>query len=265
MTMRVRALFLLLPPLFAWLPQRALGTPHAPQELAEAASHLARGEYEQAIARVTPLLSRRGLSQPDQAEAFRIHGLALFQVGQKEPAERSILAYLMLEPDAHLDPMLVPPEAVLFVEDVRSRHAGELRTRRPRPRRKRHAALNLLPPLGQVQNGERGKAMFVGVAEGVLAATNVATFLVLRSNCNADKTCDLDGSLAGALKKANLVSGTLLIGVVVYGVVDGFLGQRRKEKQELLSEGGMQGGSSGILLDGSRVGEALIFGITRRF
>src|SRR5262245_25701622 len=107
-------------------------------DLAAAGQLLANGSYADAASRVAPLLADRTLLPVERAEALRIHGLATFFLGDRVAAEGSLRGYLELEPDAHLDPALYPPDAVVFFEDVRTRHAGALRIAKPPPKRKRY-------------------------------------------------------------------------------------------------------------------------------
>jgi hypothetical protein len=220
-----------------WLVLASLLLPSAARadhraDLAAAGRLLLDGRHQEAIALVAPLAPAEGLLPAERAEAHRIHGLALFHLGRRAEAERALRAYLALEPDAHLDPALHPPEAVVFLEEIRTRHAGELRRARPPPRRRRYPALNFLPPLGQIQNGDRGKAWVLGGLELALLATNVSTYAMLKSSCRDDLTCERDASSARRMRTLNLVSGGLLAGVWLYGVIDGYVGHSRAVSRE---------------------------------
>jgi hypothetical protein len=92
--------------------------------------------------------------------------------------------------------------------------------------------LNFLPPLGQIQNGDRGKAWVLGGLELALLATNVSTYAMLKSSCRDDLTCDRDPSSARRMRTINLVSGGLLAGVWLYGVIDGYVGHGRALSRE---------------------------------
>jgi hypothetical protein len=175
-----------------------------------------------------------GLDRSDQAEAWRIHGLALFFLGRYGGAEISFFEYLKLDVDGRLDPALVPPEAIVFFEDVRARNAAELRKYRPAPRRKRSWALNLLPPAGQFQNRDHTKGWLIAGTGTVLLATNVSSFLILRDWCDpATGTCTSGGEPrteeARTLRAVNLISGALFFGLLTYGIVDGFVHYRRHD------------------------------------
>jgi hypothetical protein len=202
--------------------------------LAAAADATAAGAHDRAIELAATVAADARASRSDRAEAQRLLGVAYFFRGDPERAEAAFLAYLRLDLDGRLDPALAPPEVVTFFEDVRSRHAAELRTLRPRPRR--YALLNLLPPAGQIQNREARKAWFLGGALVALAATNITTYAVLRSWCRRDDFTCQSGERdvpdrARLLRSINYASGAALLGVYVYGVIDGFRGHRRRGRE----------------------------------
>jgi len=165
----------------------------------------------------------------DRAEAFRLHGLAAFYANQRDLAEHDFVAYLRLDLDGHLDPALYPPEVVTFFNDVRAQHATELHALRPAAHR--YAALALIPPLAQFQNGERTKGWVIAGLLGAFAVTNVASYFVLRSWCHdPTDTCDDSGAnhvrSAQRLETANVLAGVGLILTYVYGMYDGVRGYR---------------------------------------
>ncbi len=198
-------------------------------DLRAAEAHLGAAEWSEAARLAGPIAKDVHAPRAERTEAWRVYGLALFSLGLKDEAEVALFEYLKLEPDAHLDPSLVVPEAVVFFEDVRARHAGELRRLRPHAvRKKRYAALNLLPPWGQFQNHQPVKAWTLAGAELVLLAADVTTYAILRSRCSpSDLTCSSPGS-SRDLRTINLISGGLLVGAVVYGVIDGFVVYRHQ-------------------------------------
>jgi hypothetical protein len=95
----------------------------------------------------------------------------------------------------------------------------------------------LLPPLAQLQNGERGKGVAIGSLLGTFAIVNLTSFLVLRSWCDeqvgpagASAGCDRDANrnaAAATLRSLNLAAGVGLIATYLYGVYDGVRGYRR--------------------------------------
>lgn len=210
------------------------GTADSADLLTAAESSIAAGDYDRAIELAGSVAASEAAAKADFAEAHRLLGLAHYFRGDTATAETEFVAYLKLDLDGRLDPAVVPPEAVAFFEDVRARHAAELRKLRPRQRR--FLWLNLLPPGGQIQNKQYAKAWVLGGVEVALAATHLTTFFVLRDWCNnPDNTCSSGGTdipdTARKWRTVNYLSGAALIGVYVYGVIDGFRGFRRASRE----------------------------------
>lgn len=215
-----------------------LAAAHAPAwadragELRAAEQLLADGSHAEAGDAAASLLLDPALLPAERAQAQRIRGLALFYQGKNDEAEAAMREYLRLEPEAHLNPALVQPEAVVFFESVRTRYAGEILTVKPRPRRKRSLALNFLPPFGQFQNGDRTKGWLIAGGGVVLLAANLTTYAMLSSSCDSSNlTCDRDPSSARTLRVVNLASGAMFLALYGYGVIDGlvhFRGEDRK-------------------------------------
>jgi len=227
-------------------------------DLEAAQAALSAAEYERA-AEITGAIIRGGISRSDLTEAWRIRGLALFYLGRRAQSEQALLEFLKLDPDVIVDPALVPPELIAFIQDIRTRYATELDKYRPKPKRNRYWWLNLVPVAGQIQNGDTTKAWILGSSEGVLLAANVTTFVLLRSWCAADNVCEKDsgenrGNAARAARAINTASGAVLIGVTAYGVIDAFVGHRRISRRE--SESSRETMSVGVFPtnDGAFVG-----------
>jgi hypothetical protein len=207
--------------------------------LREANASAAAGDWARVASLVEPLL-RGPLPPSDRAEAHRLSGMAAFYEQRRDLAEAHFLAYLKLDLDGRLDPALYPPDVVVFFDEVRTKHQAELRARRPKARR--YWLLNLLPPGGQIQNGDRGKAWVFGSLLGGLAIGNVTSYLVLRSWCTrvsgpggVSATCDGDDEgtnrtrSASVLRAINLATGIGLIATYALGVYDGASHYRRRE------------------------------------
>jgi hypothetical protein len=194
------------------------------EPLRDAQAALLDADYTSAEALAAPLTRDPTLAPAVRAEAHRVHGLALFALARRDEAEAALLSYLELDADARLDPALYPPDMVVFFEDVRARHAGQLLTVKPRPKRKQSPVLNFIPPFGQFQNRQPVKAWIVGVAEVAFLTAHLATYAMLRSRCDSvTLVCD-DPDTARTLRAANLAAGGLLVATYVFGVVDGFIG-----------------------------------------
>ena len=173
---------------------RAAAAHTAAAILRDASAALEAGEHQRAADLARGVLANSDVPAPDRAEAYRLFGLASFFLERFPDAEEAFLAYLKIEVDGRLDPAVVPPEAIVFFEDVRARHAAELRKYRPGPERRRYRALNLLPPAGQFQNGEPTKGWIIAGLGGLALATNIGSYVVLRRWCDDDTgVCKSDG------------------------------------------------------------------------
>jgi hypothetical protein len=212
--------------------------------LREANAAATAGDWPRVSAYVQPLLARQ-LDPADLAEAHRLAGVAAMLVDppNRALAEQHFLTYLRLDLDGHLDPALYPPEVIQVFSDVRSRHAAELRARRPP--KNRHWVLNLVPPFGQFQNKERTKGVVLGALLGTFLAANLTSYFVLRSWCfdqardgkssvGCDETTDRNAS-AQTLRSINITSGVALIVTYAWGVYDGVRGYRRRSREAALA------------------------------
>jgi hypothetical protein len=199
------------------------------------------GDWHHLAQLVAPLFGRP-LASADLGEAHRLAGIAAFFESRRDAAESHFVAYLRVDLDGRLDPALYPPEVVAFCNDVASRHAAELRALRKRP--SRTWLLTLVPPLGQLQNGERTKAYVIGGVLGAFLVVNITTYAYLRSWCNHTEgtaggayTCQ-DGpggqdrtQQANQLRPYNLASGVGALLTYAYGVYDGARGYHRRSRE----------------------------------
>lgn len=210
----------------------------------------AGGNWARVSALVDPLL-RGALAPADLAEAHRLAGLADFFQARRAAAEAHFVAYLKLDLDARLDPVLYPPDVVSFFDDVRTKHRAVLRVRPPPPRR--HWMLNLVPPGGQIQNGHHTKAWLYGGGLGALVITSATTYAVLRSWCTSvsgpdgdSATCDGHERGARTLRAINLATAAGAIIVYAFAVVDGVRHYRRREQIQPFVSTVDRGGLIGI-------------------
>jgi hypothetical protein len=210
--------------------------------LREANAAALAGDWPRVAELVDPLL-QHALPVADFAEAHRLAGLAAFFQTRSRDAEAHFLAYLRLDLEGRLDPALYPPDVVAFFNDVASRHAAELRALHA-PLRRRVWWYTLVPPVGQIQNGDRTKAYVLGGVLGALLITNLTTYAYLRAWCDhtdgragGGLTCD-DGhdftSAANKLRPVNIASGIGFWVVYVYSVCDGIRGYRRVSREQTL-------------------------------
>lgn len=210
------------------------GEEASPSQLISAANEaLSRGDYPRAEEAVNRVIAMDTVRRVVRAEAYRTLGILKFYQESTEAARAAFLAYLKLEPDAHLDPALVPPEVITLLEDVRVKNEAAIESMRFSPPKKRYLMLNFLPAAGQFQNGNPVKGALVAGSFVLLAGANVGSYLWLNSLCSAaNGTCgsedDEKPQTARALKTVNLLSGIGLLTVYGYSVIDGLLGHRRQ-------------------------------------
>lgn len=211
------------------------------ENLVSAADALRRADYDEAAAlagQVAAMLD--DIDKIDRAEAWRIYGLSLFFLERNAEAEQAFLQYLLLSARegqrAELDSTQVPPEAIVFFNDVKNRHEAEIDAAFPKPTKKKRWWFNALPMAGQFQNGHTTKAWLVGIGFVAFGATNVVTYAMLNSRCDAsDDTCEGGAASARTLKTVNYASGALWLGVTAYYVIDGFIyyfSGRKRSPQE---------------------------------
>lgn len=184
----------------------ALATPDA--DVKRARDRYEFGAYADAAGAIREMLSRSpDLPEPVAIEAWRILGLAEYQLGDKRAAREAFVQLLSIDPDQTLDPFLVPPPVVEFFDSVRVQAEPELAPLRERKKqlkeqerladeaRRRLLAeeqirsgppskilvvqehiymLNFLPfGVGQFQNGDTTKGIIIAVSQVVLGAVNL--------------------------------------------------------------------------------------------
>jgi len=184
----------------------ALATPDS--DVKRARDRYEFGAYADAAGAVREMLSRSpDLPEPVAIEAWRILGLAEYQLGNKGAARAAFVQLLSIDPDQVLDPFLVPPPVVEFFDKVRAEAEPELAPLREQKKqlkeqerlaeeaRRRLLAeeqirsgppskilvvqehiymLNFLPfGVGQFQNGDTTKGIIIAVSQVVLGAVNL--------------------------------------------------------------------------------------------
>jgi tetratricopeptide (TPR) repeat protein len=184
----------------------ALATPDA--DVKRARDRYEFGAYADAAGAAREVLARNpGLPEPLALEAWRLLGLAEYQLGDKPAAREAFIHLLSIDPDQTLDPFLVPPPIVEFFDKVRAEAEPELAPLRERKRqlqeqerlaeeaRRRLLAeeqvrsgppskvvvveehvymLNFLPfGVGQFQNGDTTKGIIIAVSQVVFGAVNI--------------------------------------------------------------------------------------------
>jgi len=156
-----------------------------------------------------------------RAQALRYLGIGLYLTNRLEGAETAFFDLLRLRPNARLDPTTTRPDCVAFFEGVRRRHGAEIREAMSRRPGRKTFALAFLPPLGQLQNGSRTKAIVFGALEIVTLGTAIGTYAQLRAWETPDQTFGGHYDDARKLRIANWISVGALVLTVAAGVIDG--------------------------------------------
>ncbi len=194
----------------------------APPELKRAKDRFEFGAYAEAAGTLRQLLAGTPhLSDADAVDAYRMLGIAEFQLGDKLAARSAFVNLLSFEPDYALDPFLVPPPIVEFFDQVkkeleptlaplreRRRELQEKQRREEEARRRLFAEeqtrtggpgkivrveervylFNWLPlGAGQFQNGDRAKGAAIAAGEIVLGLVNVSA-IVFHNQIAQDRT-----------------------------------------------------------------------------
>ena len=199
-------------------------TPIAPEVEATLALERARAAYEYGDMEMvvdSARLVAEGRSRPNptqRVQALRFLGIGLFLTGRTEGAETAFFELLRQKPDARLDPTHTRPDVVAFFETVRARHATEIEQARP----SKYFVLALLPPVGQFQNGDRGRGITLAAIEAVSLGLAIGTYVQLRAWRNpANDTFPGHTDDARSLKILNNISVGIFAATVAVGIIDG--------------------------------------------
>jgi tetratricopeptide (TPR) repeat protein len=197
----------------------------APPELKRAKDRFEFGAYAEAAGTLRQLLAGQPhLPDAEAVDAYRMLGIAEYQLGDKLAARAAFVTLLSVDPDYALDPFLVPPPIVEFFDAVKKEHEPTLAPLRERRRELREQQrmeeeakrrllaeeqartgppgkivrveervylLNWMPlGAGQFQNGDRATGTAIAAGQIVLALVNVST-IVLHNQIAEDRasTC----------------------------------------------------------------------------
>ncbi len=194
----------------------------APPELKRAKDRFEFGAYAEAAGTLRQLLAGSPhLTDVEAVDAYRMLGIAEYQLGDKLAARAAFVNLLSFEPDYALDPFLVPPPIVEFFDAVKKEHEptlAPLREQRRELREQQRAAdearrrllveeqartgvpgkivrveervylFNWLPlGAGQFQNGDRAKGAAIAAGQLVLGLVNVSA-IVFHNQIAQDRT-----------------------------------------------------------------------------
>jgi len=185
----------------------------APPDLKRAKDRFDFGAYADAAGSLRQMLAGApNLTDAEEVDAYRMLGIAEYQLGDRLAARAAFVNLLSFEPDYSLDAFLVPPPIVEFFDAVKKEHEpalAPLRERRRELARQRRLAdeakrrllaeeqartgtpgkivrieervylFNWMPlGAGQFQNGERAKGTAIAAGQLVLGLVNVAAIVV---------------------------------------------------------------------------------------
>jgi hypothetical protein len=228
-------------------PQFAIANPGA--ELDQGRIAYERGDYSTAVETIHPLLYPRITlaSEESVIEAHRLLALSYLFLKKEDAAAEEVTAVLEMRPRFKLDPIVDPPKAVAFFDNVRKQQEDKLREIRERQRleeerlRKEADARRLaermfvserkvivnsrlvaaLPfGIGQWQNRERKKAIFFGVSEATVGALSLATWIAINQLFPSAHFAPGQESLATGLTATQVTAGAVFWGLVAWGIID---------------------------------------------
>jgi hypothetical protein len=195
--------------------RRTLPPASATQALDRAAAAYEFGDIHQMI-ELSRLVAEGALPADDgqRADALRLLGIGLYLSAREDGARRAFIDLLQIRPKARLNPAITRPEVVAFFEEVRRQHGP-----------KKRFALNFLPPLGQLQNEDPGRAALFFALELAGLAGAVTTKVLKESWEGPDLTYSNHGGAATGEKIRfwNFVSVGILAASWAAGVADAIL------------------------------------------
>jgi len=220
----------------------------APPELKRAKDRFEFGAFAESAGALRQMLSGApNLTDVEAVDAYRMLGIAEYQLGDKLAARAAFVNLLSFEPEYALDAFLVPPAIVEFFDGVKKEHEAALAPLRERRRELREqqrladdAKRRLLaeetartgPPgkivrleervylfnwmplgAGQFQNGDRAKGTAIAAGQIVLGLVNVAA-IVFHNQIAEDRTRTCISGQAGCSRPPYFDSDRTLLGQV---------------------------------------------------
>ncbi len=252
---------------------------HATADLKVARAAFDYGDFGLSAMALERLVPASGLSDGDRGEALKLLGLSRFYLKSEDEARRAFLQLLTLDPDYQLDPFYVPPAAVSFFESVRVDNdmlLAPLRAKRQSDKRteetskaaelqrlqeaasrvrvdvvERHYVRRpywtVLLPFGiaQMENGDAGLSLSIGMAQVAAAAASVLFPLGIEAlrNPNTGLIPSDKAVVAGQLKLAQYGSAGLFY--VLWGV-SWWQASRHYQAEALESESRVAGATESI-------------------
>ena len=181
------------------------------------------GNYSEAVTLLKGLLyPMRLYSDAQVIESRKYLGMAYFLLEDLEPAKLEFRKLLYLDPDHQLDPFTVAPPLIELFESVRQKHRDALEVIRsdkpveatppepppdfPMRLRTEKSEFAMFVPfgVGQFQNGDIGWGIAFLVAEVLLLAVNISSYIWLRGH-------ELNGRPAYAEADASAIQAVTIL------------------------------------------------------
>ena len=214
-------------PVFLYPDQKSVTSP-AFRDFQLGVYYYEHGDYATAITYLTGSLLH--LEKPQKKKALELLGIIYFIKGDKQKSRYYFSKLLDIDADYSLDPLFVPPEIVLFFNEIRKQKQSILTTvTPPEPKRSlfittvKRGARFLPFGIGYAVEGKSRKALIFGIIEGFLIVTNISLYYYRRCALKpcSDKYYPPDRiGEAKTLQTIQLITGYIWISLWGYNIVD---------------------------------------------
>jgi tetratricopeptide (TPR) repeat protein len=180
------------------------------------------GKYAEVLEWARERIDLGRLTEADLVTLHKLAGLSAFNLNRMSDAAQHFRALLRLDPDFNLDPFMVPPPTVAYLDDLRRQMAAELDLMRQKQQlrqqqerveaeeqrrrletltrqvtvrqvEKRSFLVNFVPfGAGQFHQGRSGVGTLLASSEGALAVTSLISFFAYEALYVSDSV-EVDG------------------------------------------------------------------------
>ncbi len=216
------------------------------------------GNYKKAI-KILKVLPLKLDKDSEKVKAYKILGSSYYFEKKFIDAKKSFIHMLGVSSKATLDSLIYPPPLIGFFNRVNKEFKEKNKeleniTNKDKNKQKiiykeikwkyveekriiieKNPFFTRFMPLGyaQYRNGDRSKAYILVTAESFLLATNVLSYWLLRSLEDKNGYYDAEIQKATVYKDIQTYSLIALIGVLIYGGVDGVVNYKPVFKKEI--------------------------------
>jgi hypothetical protein len=203
-----------------------------------------RGEYQQAVDTLRPLLYPRAQLEDEHelVEAHYLLAVSFFFLGNRDSARREFVSLLTIDPDYRLDPVVEDPAVYATFEGVRKdlkEDLEEIRRKRDEQAQRlrqpqfqtvitivqRNPLYNWVPfGAPQYQAGRSGWGTFFLVSQGALGATSLGffTYQALKYGLVSPRYPREDFDSIQSMQTVQIGTGVLFFLVYGWGVLDAY-------------------------------------------